>query len=180
MLSMVFLSWVTFIHSFVALRLWRETVLLCAHSAEGNLCNLVDRKRLRETKKGMALTPLRRCSFHVFVAYRVYSPIRLAVSMETRGKTYRFSLWTPLKENSFKNPSVPFRSSLILAESFSSSPRRSFFLSHRLTWFPSVFRKRWRARKKREERKEEKGEEEEEEEERKAESGSAVKRGLFR
>lgn len=28
-----------------------------------------------------------------FVAYRVYSPIRLAVSMETRGKTYRFSLW---------------------------------------------------------------------------------------
>lgn len=93
-------------------------VVLCAYSGGGNLCNLVDRKRQRETKKGMALTPLRRCSFHVFVAYRVYSPIRLAVSMETRGKTYRFSLWTPLKENSFKNPSVPFRSSLILAESF--------------------------------------------------------------
>lgn len=92
--------------------------LLYAHGGGGNLCNLVDRKRQRETKKGMALTPLRRCSFHVFVAYRVYSPIRLAVSMETRGKTYRFSLWTPLKENSFKNLSVPFRSSLILAESF--------------------------------------------------------------
>lgn len=127
---MVFLWWITFIRSFVALRLWRKTVSLCAHGARGNLCNLVDRKRQQETKKGMALTPLRRCSFHVFVAYRVYSPIRLAVSMETRGKTYRFSLWTLLKENSFKNPWVPFRSSLILAESLSSSPRRSFFLSH--------------------------------------------------
>jgi hypothetical protein len=31
-------------------------------------------------------------------------PIRLAVSMETRGKTYRFSLWSPVKENFFKNP----------------------------------------------------------------------------
>lgn len=128
--SMVFLRWVTFIRPLVALRLWRETVSLCAHRAEGNLCNLADRKRQWETKKGMALTPLRRCSFHVFVAYRVYSPIRLAVSMETRGKTYRFSLWTPLKENSFKNPTVPFRSSLILAKSLSSSPRRSFSLSH--------------------------------------------------
>lgn len=50
-----------------------------------------------------------RCSFHVFVAYRVYSPIRFAVSMGTRGKTYRFSLSTPLKEeNSFKNPLAPF------------------------------------------------------------------------
>lgn len=55
-----------------------------------------------------------RCSFHVFVAYRVYSPIRFAVSMGTRGKTYRFSLWTPLKEeNSFKNPSLSV--SLILS-----------------------------------------------------------------
>lgn len=125
---MVFLRWVTFIRPLVALRLWRETVSLCAHGTGGNLCNLANRKRQRETKKGMALTPLRRCSFHVFVAYRVYSPIRLAVSMETRGKTYRFSLWTPLKENSFKNPTVPFRSSLILAESLSSSARRSFSL----------------------------------------------------
>lgn len=125
----VFLRWVTFIRPLVALRLWRETVSLCAHGTGGNLCNLADKKRQWETKKGMALTPLRRCSFHVFVAYRVYSPIRLAVSMETRGKTYRFSLWTPLKENSFKNPTVPFRSSLILAESLSSSPRRSFSLS---------------------------------------------------
>lgn len=58
-----------------------------------------------------------RCSFHVFVAYRVYSPIRFAVSMGTRGKTYRFSLWTPLKEeNSFKNPLAPSLSvSLILS-----------------------------------------------------------------
>lgn len=55
-----------------------------------------------------------RCSFHVFVAYRVYSPIRFAVSMGTRGKTYRFSLSTPLKENSFEYPLATFRFSHLL------------------------------------------------------------------
>lgn len=70
-------------------------------------------KVFREGREGGVV----RCSFHVFVAYRVYSPIRFAVSMGTRGKTYRFSLWTPLKEeNSFKNPLAPSLSvSLILS-----------------------------------------------------------------
>lgn len=148
-------------------------VLLCAYSGGGKLCNLVDRKRQRETKKGMALTPLRRCSFHVFVAYRVYSPIRLAVSMETRGKTYRFSLWTPLKENSFKNPSVPFRSSLILAESFFA--KEKLFPLPQAYLIPVRLSRPTGSGKKREE-KQEGGEEEE----REAERGSAVKRGLFR
>jgi len=135
------ISMLSYIYSFIrSITFVKRTVLLYAHGAGGNLCNLVDRKRQWETKKGMALTPLRRCSFHVFVAYRVYSPIRLAVSMETRGKTYRFSLWTPLKENSFKNLSVPSRSSLILVESFSSWPR-SFFLSRRLD-SSCIFRER--------------------------------------
>lgn len=66
-----------------------------------------------------------RCSFHVFVAYRVYSPIRFAVSMGTRGKTYRFSLWTPLKENSFKNPLAPLLSPFL---SSSLSPGSLSFL----------------------------------------------------
>lgn len=95
----------------------RNGLIVRARRAGGNLCNLANRKRQRETKKGMVLTLLRRCSFHVFVAYRVYSPIRLsAVSMETRGKTYRFSLFgdsseRELFQESLGPSSVPLLSS---------------------------------------------------------------------
>ena len=82
------------------------------------------RKRKKYTRGGgrRVVTAAARCSFHVFVAYRVYSPIRFAVSMGTHGKTYRFSLSTPLKETSFKNP-------LALLPLLSSSPGSLFVSS---------------------------------------------------
>lgn len=114
-----------------------------------------------------------RCSFHVFVAYRVYSPIRFAVSMGTRGKTYRFSLSTPLKENSFEYPLATFRFSHLLRISFVSSFRREpqLYLPRQGQLLLSGVGLRKR-----------KGTEESErrgEEDRRG-HGNAVKRGLFR
>jgi len=93
--SLIVFVHLSYIYSFVRgiTLVTRNGFIVRARRAGGNLCNLASGKRQQETKKGMVLTLLRRCSFHVFVAYRVYSPIRLAVSMETRGKTYRFSLF---------------------------------------------------------------------------------------
>lgn len=91
-------------------------------------------------REGGVVTPVVRCSFHVFVAYRVYSPIRFAVSMGTRGKTYRFSLWTPLKEeNSFKNPLAP---SLTVSLILSLSGISFVSISFRSWPFPSFLYRR--------------------------------------
>lgn len=130
-------------------------------------------------REGGVVTPVVRCSFHVFVAYRVYSPIRFAVSMGTRGKTYRFSLWTPLKEeNSFKNPLAP---SLTVSLILSLSGISFVSISFRSWPFPSfLYRRTFVPPEKKGEGGKKTGKNRRDEMRGRRKGQRAVKRGLFR